>query len=210
MYYRSELLNLIYYPFGNHAGKCPRARSDNVLLLRNINDVSVVLGSVISRREMLEQSKTAAKILFPSCWIAELVISNRHQPSINCPLEVLMREIRNSSKEEITIKEVPYDFVKHLASVSEQQKPPKFNSNSKTQQLISFELDTGNKHGEHVANFVLSSTIGRIIRLEQLNDVSPMSPILQRRDPCCSQSTEASTWINRQDKMMILKLCGNT
>ncbi|CAH8553849.1 unnamed protein product [Heterobilharzia americana] len=196
------------------------------LLEDEVNDVSVILGSVISRREMLEQSKNAAKVLFPSCWIAELVISNRRQPSVNCPLEVLMREIRSSTDEEITVKEVPLDFVVQLASASEKQLS-NFSPENKNQHLIYFEVNPDEKYSSYIAHFVmileslpkahihktqlfksqLSSTLNRIIRLEQLKEHPLNSPLLQRRDPCCSHGTEASTWISREDKAMILKLC---
>ncbi|XP_018651910.1 putative cgmp-dependent 3,5-cyclic phosphodiesterase [Schistosoma mansoni] len=172
-----------------------------------VNDVSVLLGSIISRREMLEQSQNAAKILFPTCWLAELVISNRHQPSVNCPLEVLIREIRNSTDQEINVKEVTTNFITQLTSVSKSQNQPNFDLTNNNQHMISFELNKDNEYGEYVAHFVLSSTLNRIIRLEQFNEFSSTSTLLKQRYPCCSQGTEASTWISREDNMLILKLC---
>ncbi|KAH8871162.1 cGMP-dependent 3',5'-cyclic phosphodiesterase [Schistosoma japonicum] len=197
-----------------------------ISLQNEINDVSILLGSIISRREMLEQSQNAAKILFPSCWIAELVISNRHQPSINCPLEVLMREI-SSSNQEITVKEVTTSFIVHLASVSKNQNMSNFNTKNTNQYMISFELNNEDKRSDYVAHFVmileslpkahihkaqlfksqLSCTLNRIIRLEQFNELSSTLSSLKQRYPCCSQGIEASTWINRKDNELILKLC---
>ncbi|VDP37270.1 unnamed protein product [Schistosoma mattheei] len=166
------------------------------------------------------KQNTASKLVIKLCiiasklgmlliWLAELVISNRHQPSVNCPLEVLIREIRDSTDQEISVKEVTTSFINQLASVSKIQNQSNFNTTNNNQHMISFELNKDNKYGEYVAHFVLSSTLNRIIRLEQFNEFSSSSSLLKQRYPCCSQGTEASTWISREDNALILKLCGN-
>ncbi|KAF8564192.1 hypothetical protein P879_07620 [Paragonimus westermani] len=122
-----------------------------------VNEVSLLLGSLISKRELHVQAKNAAKILFPACSLAELVISNRSRPTVDCPMEVVLREIRNATNGEITIKEIPTEFSEHVIDAFCDQENSRCTSpyEGDSHHLVSFYLTPPASFTDQSAQFII-------------------------------------------------------
>ncbi|GAA27851.2 cGMP-dependent 3' 5'-cyclic phosphodiesterase [Clonorchis sinensis] len=156
-----------------------------------INEVSLLLGSLISKNDLHLQVKNAAKVFFPACRAAELVICHQQKSSIDCPMEVVLREIRNAKNGDITIKELSAEFAEHvIEAMTEKIGSRQLDiTNPGIQHLISFYLNTPASFKEKNAQFImiadrlprsavqkaqvlrqqLSVALNRVVRLEQLS-----------------------------------------
>ncbi|THD25989.1 Phosphodiesterase [Fasciola hepatica] len=174
-----------------------------------VNQVSRLLGPLITKDELREQVLNIAKILFPSCRTAGLIISSSRQRSIDCPVDVLLREIRNSTNGDITIKKLSNEFAKMIIDAVEGRPVTREMTfqDVRDKELVSFYLSPPKMFVEQSAQFVLvadtlpkatihrarilreqlSVALDRIVRLEQMFAAYNEAGTLVRRRETCSR-----------------------
>ncbi|KER33343.1 hypothetical protein T265_00833 [Opisthorchis viverrini] len=122
---------------------------------------------------------------------AELVFCHQQKSAIDCPIEVVLREIRNAKNGDITIKELSAEFAEHvIEAMTEKIGSRQLDiTNPGIQHLVSFYLNTPASFKEKNAQFImiadrlprsaiqkaqvlrqqLSVALNRVVRLEQLS-----------------------------------------
>ncbi|CAL8097835.1 unnamed protein product [Calicophoron daubneyi] len=184
-------------------------------LTTKVNDVGLLLGSLITKRELQEQAKMVAKILFPACEAAELVIRDEKHPTLDCPMEVIMRGIQSKPNRDVQIKQIPVELARHIVNmINEKSIMFTFQKEKDELNLVSFYLEQPASFKDQTAEFViiaselprsamrraaylqqqLSVALSRVDRLEQLTlSAYNQSIRLVRRPrqgkvPCCSKA----------------------